>query len=195
MSTKKYVISVSIILAVAILLVSIYSFNSNSVDTVETVPKTIIHTTPDKRAMSLTESAISLYIKTGSDNAFNEITFGDDHLVDEYYVFIVNAETAKIVAHGGDSKRVGVSLENQDGNPVRDIIMSESSPTGKWVKYNWTNPATGEVQTKKSFVKTYDGYIFGSGYYLTPKDDTMEKNSSNDITITDDLEMQKDSDQ
>ena len=158
---------ISVILAVSIVSVVIYS------NTFESVQKTvIIDATPKKQVMSLTENAIKLYKETGADNAFNEITFGDDHLFYEFYVFVVNAENGEIVAHGGNSTRIGNTLENPDNNPVRDIILSESSPNGKWVKYSWINPLTQESQPKKSFIKTYDGYIFGSGFYLTPTNST-----------------------
>ncbi len=179
-------------MAVLITVAAIYSTNITS-DTLVTEPKVINFPIPDKTVMSLTENAIQLYKETGADNTFNEITFGNDHLVDEFYVFVVNEKDATIVAHGGNATRIGYTLENQDNNPVRDIIMTESSPTGKWVKYSWTNPVTEETQLKKSFIKTHDGYIFGSGYYLTPAKDTMDEKTSDDITITDSADTTKNS--
>jgi vacuolar-type H+-ATPase subunit E/Vma4 len=81
------------------------------------------------------------------------------------YVFVINAETEEILAHGYPS-RVGEEtkvLHNADESFT--TIMNKLETNGETIMhYEWENPETGKTEQKTSWLKLYDGKIFGSGY-------------------------------
>ena len=52
-----------------------------------------------------------------------------------------------------------------DGQGLINAIVSQASHEPGWVEYDITNPATGTVQTKMSFVRQVDDYYVGCGVY------------------------------
>lgn len=52
----------------------------------------------------------------------------------------------------------------RNGEPVGAEIV-KATGTGHWVEYLWPNPASGEVEQKRTWAIRHDGYVFGSGYY------------------------------
>ena len=70
-------------------------------------------------------------------------------------------------AHGADKGRIGetlVGLKDVDGKVFGDEIIAASAE-GNWVEYKFENFTNKKTETKTSFVKNVDGYVFGSGYY------------------------------
>ncbi len=52
-----------------------------------------------------------------------------------------------------------------DGQGLLDSIMRVARVGPGWVEYDITNPATGRVQTKMSFVQMVDDLYLGCGVY------------------------------
>ena len=80
----------------------------------------------------------------------------------ETYIFVINAMSAHLVAHGG-------GLRNPTGSTQALIkymvALAKESPEGRWVVYEFINPRTGKVELKRSYIKMHDDYVFGAGEY------------------------------
>lgn len=85
------------------------------------------------------------------------------------YLFVLDAATLDIVAHGADPSWVGRNFIEKTGDAVTpDIAERIASEPGQamWISfYSVLNPETGAVQVKESWLQLHDGHIFGAGYY------------------------------
>ena len=45
------------------------------------------------------------------------------------------------------------------------VAVARANPEGAWLDYTYPNPATGDLETKHSWVVVHDGLVFGSGWY------------------------------
>jgi signal transduction histidine kinase len=52
-----------------------------------------------------------------------------------------------------------------DGQGLLNAIVTQASREPGWVEYDITNPATGTVQTKMSYVQQVDDVFVGCGVY------------------------------
>ena len=115
------------------------------------------------------ENAIERYDLEGveSFDAVNSMMAVDD----QHYLFVLDARTLKVVAHGADPGLVGTDFDEKRqglGYPI-EYIMDELLEHGSvWSgAYTSVNPETGEEESKNSLLWLHGGYIFGSGYYFT----------------------------
>ena len=91
----------------------------------------------------------------------------------QWYVFITDANDM-FVAHAPMQKLVGTDLKEVmvlDGSPVGAEI-AKATGTGHWTEYSWPNPATGEIELKRTWSIRHNGYLFGSGYYKPAEGDS-----------------------
>ena len=120
-----------------------------------------------EEAQVLVERAIARYKVVGTHKAFAEINNRAGPFVyHDLYVFVVGPDH-KIIAHGADKGRVGESMvgfKDVDGKAFGDEIIAASAD-GNWVEYKFENFTNKKTETKISFVKNVDGFVFGSGYY------------------------------
>ncbi|MBI1658732.1 MAG: hypothetical protein IS632_08180, partial [Thaumarchaeota archaeon] len=122
----------------------------------------------DARVQSKVVETLRLYWTEGTA-AFDMITPANALDTDTIYPFILDADTLETVAHGAFPDFGGViadTLEMAD-RPIARIISDLERDGGTWVEYMSTNPANELIQPKRSYLYLYDGYIFGSGHYLT----------------------------
>ncbi len=88
----------------------------------------------------------------------------------QWYVFVV-AEDGEVVGHYDPEIR-GQNLNGPIGTDATGYVfgpdMLAATKDGKWVSYVFNNPATGELESKHSWVIKRDGLIFGSGWYTDP---------------------------
>ena len=148
------------------------------------------HYLPESRVQEVVEDAVLLY-EAEDINAFDIITpdldmpvlvssepegsetgFGVDIAVStsELYPFVLNATDWSTVAHATIPSRVGAccsyAIQNTGDRPVEVIIEDLHRDGGTWVEYLFINPDTETEQLKRTWLYLYDGYIFGSGYYI-----------------------------
>ena|SRR5215217_1872571 len=120
-----------------------------------------------EEAQALVEKAIARYKEVGPEKAIAEINTPSGPFVDrDLYVFVIGPDH-KIIAHGADKSRIGMTMVgevDQDGKAFGDEMIAATAE-GNWVEYKWQNYTTKKAETKKSFVKNVDGYVFGSGHY------------------------------
>ncbi len=87
----------------------------------------------------------------------------------QWYVFIFDARDV-LVAHAADPDLVGrhaSSVLGPNGYPSGDsvVAVARANPEGAWLDYTFTNPATGDLETKHSWVVVHEGLVFGSGWH------------------------------
>ena len=115
---------------------------------------------------SLVDEAIDRYEADGLDATvayYNSEESVDGH----YYVFIAD-ENDVMIAHATIPENVGKSADeiiSPDGYPAGAQVAAAATEDGAWTSYTYLNPATGNVQTKHSWVIRHDGMVFGSGWY------------------------------
>lgn len=120
---------------------------------------------PEMFTHTLVQAAIDLY-KTASRDA--AIAYHNDAAsVDgQWYVFIIDADDI-IASHAVSPGLVGrdaKEIVGSDGYPL-GIEIVKATEEGHWINYLWHNPEANKLETKRTWVIRYDGYIFGSGYY------------------------------
>ena len=52
-----------------------------------------------------------------------------------------------------------------DGTNLSQRIERTATAEGVWITYHHTNPISGEVEHKRTWLRRHDGMIFGAGYY------------------------------
>ena len=121
----------------------------------------------DSRAQAAVVEALMLYWTDGAA-AFDAITPGEPVRDDFVYQFVLNATTLETVANGAYPDFAGVipdTLTAAD-RPLERIMADLERDDATWAEYMASNPDTGLVQLKRSWLYLHDGYIFGSGHYL-----------------------------
>ena len=85
----------------------------------------------------------------------------------DMYVFALDAR-GSYLAFGGKPAKVGTRVQEVpgiDGDGLVRAIVTQAAAGPGWVSYDITNPATGRVQSKMSFVCELDGVYLGCGIY------------------------------
>lgn len=106
--------------------------------------------------------------KSNKKQVFDEVNALNS--VDPYYPFILNATTGKIEAHGAFISRIGIdSIILNDGTErlSTDILDDLYKYNSTWTDYKFTNPSTGELEHKRTYLYLHDGYVFGAGFYYS----------------------------
>jgi len=87
----------------------------------------------------------------------------------DMYVFVLDAQ-GTYLAFGGNPAKVGTRVQDVPGvagdQLLRDIVAQADRGPG-WVEYDITNPLSGVVQTKMSFVQRAGDNYLGCGVYKT----------------------------
>jgi methyl-accepting chemotaxis protein len=120
-------------------------------------------------ARALVERALDLRRGLGSRDAFvREVTLANNKLFDrDMYVFVLDV-SGRYLAFGGNPAKVGTRVQDVpgiDGDGLIASIVNQASIGPGWVEYDITNPATGKVQTKMSYVVQVDDVYTGCGVY------------------------------
>ncbi|MCY4653920.1 MAG: cache domain-containing protein, partial [Dehalococcoidia bacterium] len=137
------------------------------------------YTNPAEYTKFFVDNAISRYESDGAESAIAHYSSADS--VDgQWYTFIIYAErfqdeSGVIIGHY-DPDVLGQNLNGPIGTDATGYNfgpdMLSATQDGKWVSYVFKNPATGELESKHSWVVRHDGHIFGSGWYTDPAEYT-----------------------
>ena len=164
--TRYWIIGVSIAIAAAIVIGVWAMYGTFDTSDSQTEQK---DSTMPQQAQMVVADAVALYDQKGT-LAFEVITAESKNLQEgQLYPFVLDPKDITVIAHGADPDKVGtisVSLTESD-RPYEQILEELKSNKGTWVEYRYVNPDTGQVQLKKTWLFLHDGYIFGSGYYLS----------------------------
>ncbi len=119
-------------------------------------------------AVGLMERAIAYRKQTSRDAFLRGITDPAQGFYDrDMYVFVLDRNGAYL-AFGGNPAKVGTRVQDIPGihgDQLLEAIVTQASHEPGWVEYDITNPATGVVQTKMSFVQQVDDMFAGCGVY------------------------------
>ena len=120
----------------------------------------------DSRVQALTYGQILEYTNKGKVAAFADLNTIPAEPVPTY-VFVADPDTGETVAQNVNPDHIGVSDWGAISSalPVADILDEIGTGTGAWASYTHTNPVTGDVESKRTWLVMHDGLVFGSGYY------------------------------
>ena len=121
----------------------------------------------ESRVRSAVDEAVNLYDSRGSD-AFGMITPEAPTDAHDIYQFVLDSATLETVADGAFPDLVGTirPILQTGGRPLDQILADLDEQGGAWVEYPFTNPDTGTVQLRRTWLPEHGGYIFGAGYYI-----------------------------
>lgn len=124
--------------------------------------------TPE-HARALRNKAVKALEKdpVGTLKAINDMQGG--FLQDDLYVFVVDLDTHRYVAHGTTPRLVNTDfskIKDPDGKPVGEPILAvmAEQDQGEY-KYRWKNPVTGKVENKHAYLRKTGHFMVAVGYY------------------------------
>ena len=85
----------------------------------------------------------------------------------DMYIFVLD-RTGTYVAFGGNPAKVNTRVQDLagiDGQGLLDSIYHQADREPGWVEYDITNPTSGRVQCKMSYVQKVDDFAVGCGVY------------------------------
>jgi len=119
-------------------------------------------------ALALVERAVAFRQQTTREGFVRGLTEPQQGFHDrDMYVFALD-RNGTYVAFGGNPAKVGTRVQDIpgiDGQGLLEAIVSQAEREPGWVEYDITNPATGAVQTKMSYVQKVDELYVGAGVY------------------------------
>lgn len=122
-----------------------------------------------EQAMALLNKAAADLAKDekGTLTAINSLKGG--YLQDDLYVFVVDLDTQRYVAHGTNLRLVNTDfgkIKDPEGKPVGEPILAliGQQDYGEY-SYKWKNPVTGKVEDKHAYLKKVGHFLVAVGYY------------------------------
>ena len=112
------------------------------------------------------KDAISRY-RSGGLKVIADYYNREESVDGQWYVFILD-QNDTYIAHAANLGLVGLTASDAigpNGYPAGEAAVATADEDGQWLDYVFTNPATGRMETKHSWVVRYDGLTFGSGWY------------------------------
>ncbi|MFN3355858.1 MAG: cache domain-containing protein [Pseudomonas sp.] len=124
--------------------------------------------TPEQ-ARALRNKAVNALVKdeAGTLKAINSLQGG--FLQDDLYVFVVDLNTHRYVAHGTNLRLINTDfskVKDPDGKPVGEPILKlmAEQDQGEY-KYRWKNPVTDKVENKHAYIRKSGHFMVAVGYY------------------------------
>ncbi|MGX0888434.1 cytochrome c [Pseudomonas sp. ADAK2 TE3594] len=122
-----------------------------------------------QQAQALLDKAAVDLAKNEKDTltAINSLKGG--YLQDDLYVFVVDLDTQRYVAHGTNLRLINTDfgkIKDPEGKPVGEPILAlmAKQADGEY-EYRWKNPVTGKVEDKHAYLKKVGHFLVAVGYY------------------------------
>jgi cytochrome c len=123
-------------------------------------------------AVAMVKRAAEFLKKNGKEKAFAEFNNPKGAFIDKdlyIFAFMANGDGVE-VANGANPKLVGknvLEMKDADGKYlIKEILKIGMSKEGKgWLDYKWPNPATGTLDSKRTYVERVEDVILGCGIY------------------------------
>ena len=119
-------------------------------------------------ALALVHKAVQFRQQTTREGFVRDLTNPTQGFHDrDMYIFALD-RAGHYVAFGGNPAKVGTRVQDIpgiDGQGLLEAIVAQAEREPGWVEYDITNPATGAVQTKMSYVLQVDDLYVGCGVY------------------------------
>ena len=113
------------------------------------------------------QQAINLYDALGLE-ATLEYYNSPASIDGQWYIFMGDPDSGTLIANAANPALVGkhrTEIVGPSGYPTGAAVGASADEDGAWFDYTFTNPATGAVETKHSWLVIHDGLLFGSGWY------------------------------
>lgn len=124
--------------------------------------------TPEQ-ARALRNKAVNALLKdeAGTLKAINRLQGG--FLQDDLYVFVVDLNTRRYVAHGTNQRLVNTDfsrIKDPDGKPVGEpmLALMAEQDQGEYT-YRWKNPVTEKIENKHAYLRKAGHFLVAVGYY------------------------------
>ena len=122
-----------------------------------------------QEAMALVERAVDYHQTSASRDGFlRGLTQRENNFHDrDMYVFALD-DRGTYLAFAGNPAKVGTRVQDVpgiDGEGLIKAIIGQAQEGPGWVEYEISNPTTGKLQSKMSFVQSVDGLYLGCGIY------------------------------
>ena len=122
-----------------------------------------------QEAMALVERAVDYHQTSSSREGFlRGLTQRENNFHDrDMYVFALD-DRGTYLAFAGNQGKVGTRVQDVagiDGEGLMQAIIGQAQEGPGWVEYEISNPTTGKLQSKMSFVQSVDGLYLGCGIY------------------------------
>ena len=122
-----------------------------------------------REAVALVERAVDYRQTSGSRDSFlRGLTRSENNFHDrDMYVFALD-ERGTYLAFAGNPAKVGSRVQDVpgiDGEGLMRAIVGQAQEGPGWVEYEISNPSTGRLQRKMSFVQSVEGLYLGCGIY------------------------------
>jgi cytochrome c len=126
-------------------------------------------TQTESDAQAFVKSAVAFAHTNGTYKLIKEVNSPTtQYRKGELYIFVIDMDGI-MLAHGANPKLVGKNLaEREDSGSVRyvqEFIKLANDKGSGWVDYQFTNPETGKVEAKTTFIEKVDEVIIGCGVY------------------------------
>ena len=121
-----------------------------------------------EEAVALVERAVAQRRHASRDSFLRDLTEPSKGFFDrDMYVFALD-DQGRYLAFGGNAAKVGTRVQDIagiDGAGLLQTIITQAEYEPGWVEYDITNPLSGQVQTKMSYVLAVDDLYVGCGVY------------------------------
>jgi hypothetical protein len=127
-----------------------------------------------QQADRLLDRAVTALEQNPKDSIAAINTLSASFREDDLYVFVVDLQTGRYVAHGYNLRLLGVefsSIRDPDGKPVGEPIlklMKDRNEGG--YDYRWKNPVTNKVEDKYALLRKAGHLLVAVGYYKKSED-------------------------
>ena len=122
-----------------------------------------------EQALRLLETAAEA-VSSNPRETFNAINALDQRFYqDDLYVFVVELDSQRFVAHGSNLRLVGRdfgALADRVGKPFGQEALDKIA-TNEMVEfdYQWKHPITGDTEHKHAYARKVGNYLVAVGYY------------------------------
>ena len=123
-----------------------------------------------EEAQGLVERALVHRRRTSKEAFLRDLTDPSQGFYDrDMHVFVLD-DRGCYISFGGNSSKVGTRVQDVagiDGDGLLAAIVNQAKAKAEpgWVEYDITNPITGKIQTKMSYVQQVDGLHVGCAVY------------------------------
>ena len=135
---------------------------------VQSVSSFLLQQGSAEEAVQMVERAMAHRSRTSKEAFLRDLTDPARGFHDrDMYVFALDSQ-GSYLAFGGNQSKVGTRVQDIagiDGDMLLHSIIDQARHEPGWVEYDITNPTTGKVQTKMSFVEQVDDVFVGCGVY------------------------------
>ncbi len=117
-------------------------------------------------AQALVKKVIAQHKKDGKEKALAACNSPEYYVKDDGYIFAYLPDGTN-VCHKNEKMRTRNLMEMKDANGVpliKEMIKICTTSGSGWLKYDWPNAVSKQVEPKESYAEFHDGVCYASGF-------------------------------